>query len=540
MYKTLLLMTIASLLFSCNKRPKANSAFYFNIGSEPSRLNPVGSTDAYTGKVSEYIYETLLDKHPDSYEWIPRLATSWEVAEDKLSFTFKLRENVKWHDGVEFTAEDVKFSFDILFQDKFNTATARAFFQDIKEVQIIDKHTVKFIAKNKNYKNFDVIVGTLDIYPKHFYSQDKKKSFFNKHLVGTGPYKLQKYYRGSRVVLVQNKDWWGRKDSSFNRPTHNFEKVVLRFVSDNNVALEMFKKGSFDFLGLSPKNYLKQSEGPMWGKTVHKYKIQNKTPKGSSFIGWNMKHKILKSKKVRKALYHLINRELMIEKFEYGYAYPAAGPIYHESPYHNKDIKPIKFNPEKALKLLKEDGWSDTDGDNILDKKINGQKTKLSITILEPWDGFVKYLTIFKEDAKKAGVEINIKVIEWNSFISLLDERKFEAVRLAWGASVNWDPTQIWHSKSIANAGSNFVSFSNPEVDRLTDKAQFIYNQEERIKILKKAERLIVEDYPYAWFFYRKFSLYGNANRIAKPKDTFNYTIGYKFWDFKTKMKKEQ
>jgi peptide/nickel transport system substrate-binding protein/microcin C transport system substrate-binding protein len=230
----------------------------------------------------------------------------------------------------------------------------------------------------------------------------------------------------------------------------------------------------------------------------------------------------------------------MIEKFEYNLAYPAAGPIYHESAYHNKDIEPVKFNPELALKMLRNEGWSDTDGDNILDKVIDGEKRKFSITILEPWDGFVKYLTIFKEDAKKAGVEINIKIIEWNSFINLLNERKFDAVRLAWGGTIQWDPTQIWHSKSIANAGSNFVGFSNKAVDRLTDEAQLIHDQAKRIEILRKVEKMIVDDYPYAWFFYRKFSMYGNSDRIKKPKDTFNYTIGSSFWEFKSKMKKEE
>ena len=109
------------------------------------------------------------------------------------------------------------------------------------------------------------------------------------------------------------------------------------------------------------------------------------------------------------------------------------------------------------MSLLRAEGWKDTDGDMILDKVINGKKEKLSFTILEPSKDFEKYLTIFKEDAKKAGVEIKIKVIEWNTFIKLLNERKFEAVRLGWSAgSIEIDPKQIWHSSSISGGGSNF------------------------------------------------------------------------------------
>ena len=349
---------------------------------------------------------------------------------------------------------------------------------------------------------------------------------------------MELYNRGNRIVLVQNENWWGRKHPDFKKE-YSFKKIVLRFVSDQNVSLEMFKKGALDYIGLRPEEYVKKAVGPEWGKSVHKHKVENFTPKGSSFIGWNMDHPILKSRNVRKALYHLINRPLMMEKFEYNYVYPAAGPIYHESPYHDKSIKPLEYDPKFALKMLRDEGWKDSDGDNILDKVIDGKKRKFSITILEPWEGFMKYLTVFKEDAKKAGVEINIKLIEWNSFVKLLDERKFEAVRLAWGGVLTWDPMQIWHSKSIANGGSNFVGFSNKEVDRITDEAKYIHDKDERIKLLRKAERIIVNEYPYAWFFYRKFAFYGNADRIKKDVDTYNYDIGSSYWTFKSEMRKD-
>jgi peptide/nickel transport system substrate-binding protein/microcin C transport system substrate-binding protein len=522
----------------CQQRPKNNIAFYKNIGAEPSRLNPVGSSDGYTWAVRDYIYETLLVTDKDTNDWKPYLAKSWVVSDDKKVFTYKLREDVTWQDGVQFTAEDVKFSFDILFKDTFNTITTRAFFEGIKEVKVIDKYTVEFIAKDSSYKNFDVIAGTLIIFPKHFYEQKKKKSFFNKNLLGTGAYKLHLYNRGNRIVLIKNEKWWGRNDPGL-RDKFNFKKIVLRFVSDSNVSLEMFKKGAFDFIAMNPETYLKKAVGPKWGKSIHKVKVENKAPKGVSFIGWNMKHPILKSRNVRKALYHLINRQLMIEKFEHNYSVPAQGPIYPGSEYANTDIKPIEFDPKLALRILRKEGWRDTDGDNILDKVIDGKKKKLSITIMEPWEGFMKYLTIFIEDAKKAGVEIKVKLIEWNSFVKLLDEKKFDAVRLAWGASTTWDPMQIWHTKSIANGGSNFISFSNKEVDRITDKAKFIHDKAKRIKMLRKAEKIIINEYPYSWFFYKKYGMYGSNDRIKKEVETYNYIIGTPFWKFKSEMRKD-
>lgn len=531
-----ILALMALTLLSCQQRPDRNIAFYKNIGGEPTSLHPLKSaTDGSSREARDYAIESLLTQDIDTYEWKPALATEWEIADDKKTFTFTLRKDVKWHDGQPFTAHDVKWSFDAIFDDKYKAIAIRPYYEGIEKVEVLDEHTVRFVAKNDYYKNFDTAAG-LDILPKHFYeNEDKGAAFFNKNLVGTGPYKLELYKRGSRIVFVKNEDWWGFKDPD--QKEWNFPKIVLRFVSDRNVALEMLKKGSLDFLAFGPEEYVKKAVGPKWGEEVHKVLTYNKTPKGYNFIGWNLEHPILKDRQVRLALYHLVNRELMIEKFEYGYSVPAAGPIYPASPYHDKSINPIEYKPKKALSLLRAAGWKDTDGDNILDKVIEGKKRKLSITILEPYEGFMKYLTVFKEDAKKAGVEINVKLIEWNSFIKLVQEKKFDALRMAWSAAVDWDPKQIWHSESIAG-GSNFISYSNPEVDRLTDKARLIHDRAERIKVLQKVERLIVEDVPYVWFTYKDSTMYAHTDRIKKEKESYNYGVGTSFWEFKSEMRK--
>jgi ABC-type transport system substrate-binding protein len=189
------------------------------------------------------------------------------------------------------------------------------------------------------------------------------------------------------------------------------------------------------------------------------------------------------------------------------------------------------------LKILRAAGWKDMDGDNILDKVIDGKKTKLSFTILEPGKDYVKYLTLFKENAKAAGVEVNIKVIEWNAFIKLMEERKFDALRLAWGGgSMQWDPKQVWHSSSIENKGSNFISYSNPTVDKLIDKARETMDDKKRIPILNEIYKTIAEDHPYVFLFYRGYELYFHSNKIQKQKETYKYGIGTSFWTPKAEI----
>ncbi len=530
------MLLIALLAFACNQRPKRNIAYYTNIGSEPSTLNPIsGQTEAATGAVLKYMFESLLDRDINTYDWKPVLATEYSISKDKKTFTFKLRKDVFWHDGHPFTAEDVKFSFDIIFKDKFNAAGIRSYYEGIKEVKILDPHTVQFIAKDKYYKNFDTAAG-LTVVPKHFYNMDKKKSFFNKEIVGSGPYKLLLRKRGNRIVLEKNEKWWG-----FQQPDNkewNHKKIVIRFVKDPTVQLEMLKKGSLDFIGLRPNIYMKQAVGDIWGKSVHKVKTQSKAPNGYTFIGWNMDDPILKDKKVRLALSQLVNRKLMIEKFEYNMSRRAFGPVYPDSPYALKGQQPILYNSKDALKNLRAAGWKDTDGDNILDKVIDGKKRKLSLTILEPYEPYVKYLTIFKEDAKKAGVDINIKLIEWSSFVKLLEERSFQAVRLAWSATVDWEPKQIWHSQSI-KGGSNFVGYNNKSMDKLIDKARQTHNMDERVKILNKVQKQIIDDCPYTWLITRATTLYGHTDRMSKEVDTYNYGIGTSYWKFKSLMREQ-
>lgn len=523
-------LVLLALLLGCQvKNKKSKTTIYYNLGPEPSTLNPLSASDGYSAAVHAYIYEGLLDRDIDTYEWKPALATEWSISKDKKTFEFKLRKGVKWHDGKDLTAHDVKYSYDVIFTDDFKAVQMRSYYEAVKEVKVIDDYTIRFVVNDDYFQNFDVCAG-ITVLPKHFYSDKKNKKIFGKKLIGTGPYTISKYERGQKIILEKNPLWWGNTVPE-EKDVYNIPKIVLRFVKDENVALELLKRGDIDSLGFTPEMYVKKTKSEIWKKRIVKVKTENKSPKGYNFIGWNLKHPILKDREVRKALYMLFDRPLMEKKFEFKLSVPATGPIYVQSDYASEKVKPVEFNPKEALKVLRNAGWKDTDKDGLLDKVIDGKKRTFSITILEPTQEKMKYLTVFKEDARKVGVEINIKNIEWNSFVQLLDEKNFEAVRLAWGGGgVEWDPKQIWHSSSIAGAGSNFISYSNPEVDRLIDQARKLYEREQRIPLLKRVHEIISADYPYIFWFNSKYTLYGHTKRVIKEKDTYTYSIGQQYW----------
>jgi peptide/nickel transport system substrate-binding protein/microcin C transport system substrate-binding protein len=442
-----------------------------------------------------------------------------------------LRTDATWTDGKPVTVEDVKYSFDAIFDPELNTAHLRPYYENISKVEIVDSRTVVFHLKDEYFKNFDVAAGLM-IVPKHYYSDKEKKKDHNKVLIGSGPYLIDTYDKGKRIVFKQNENWWGRKQPTKSK-SWNFKRIVLRFISEENVVLESLKKGDLDFVSLRPESYVKKTEGPEWGTKLIKVKTTNKSPKGFSFIGWNLKHPALKDKKVRRALAMLYNKDLAMEKFEFNLSASADGPIEPTSDFHSPNLSPIKFDPKGALQILKEAGWSDTDKDGVLDKLIDGKKVSLSITILEPLADYVKYLTIYKEEASKVGVNIDIKQVEWNSFVKLLDERKFDALRLAWGPGAgDPDMKQIWHSASI-DGGSNFVGYSNKEVDRLIDESRKTHDRKKRIQMLQKISEIIASEDPYLFLFAGKTTLYAHSARLQKEKETLQYGIGLEFWTLK-------
>lgn len=516
--------------------PKAavGGTFRYNLSGEQPTLHPLRSSDFSASWFQKRVFDGMLMKNVETDEWMPLIAEGYTISKDGLTYEYKIRKGIKWHDGKDLTANDIKFTFEAIVDpgNKYNTAHIKPYFENIKSAEVLDDYTIKFQVKSAYHGNF-FNVSTMQIVPKHVYENPsaKKDKELNRTMIGSGPYMFGEWQRGKFLRLIRNNDWFGFKLPHL-KGIHNFEQILVRFIGDSNAEIIRLEKGDLDMVALGPEEYEKKTTGPKWGKELIKVAFENSAPRGYAFVGMSMKSPIFKDLAARKAFAMLFNRDLMIEKFLFGYSEKATGPVYLKSPYANKDIKPIEFNPQEALALLRKNGWADTDGDLILDKVIDGKKTKFSVSILEPLKDFEKYLTIVKEDAKKIGVDVGIKIVEWNTFVKKLDERDFDAVRLAWspGDSLDWDPKQIWHSDSIKNEGSNFIQYSNAEADKLIEEARAEMDDDKRKVILKKLYKIIADDVPYVFLFNSKKQFYGHNKRINKVKDTFKYAMGYDYW----------
>jgi peptide/nickel transport system substrate-binding protein/microcin C transport system substrate-binding protein len=472
------------------------------------------------------VYESLLDADPDTNETLPLLAKSWEVSKDGLSFTFTIDENAKWFDGQPVTSQDVAFTFDTIFDPKVNSAPMKAFYGTLDpKVQLIDDHKLVVHAKTRHFNNL-IMAGGIPILPKHFLQgEDMNKGKILTQTFGSGPYMLDKWNKGNDIVLKRNPNYWGMNLKQ-NKGGYNFEKKLYRVVREPKIGIELLKQGLFSVYGFTAEQWEQDAKNEKIQQYYETYTYTNQAPKGYSFIAWNNKLELFSDKNVRVAMSYLLNRPFMIEKFFYGHALPAIGPISSTSVYAPKDIKPIPYDPAQAVKLLNAAGWTDSNKDGVLDK--GGKKLEFSLMFANPDDE--KWLTVYKEDLGKVGVIMDLKRVDWNTFTKLLDDKKFEAARLGWTENVDPDLYQIWHSDSIKGNGSNFVSYSNAKVDKLILQAQKEFDKQKRIVLNQEIARIIAADAPYTFFVERPMGFVAARRGITRPKDYFGYILGTKYW----------
>lgn len=506
----------------------AGGTVTMNLIGEPPTIHPITSMDLSALNVHDWTMGSLLVKDPRTFEWKPSVAERWETSKDGKIFTFWLRQGVTFHDGHPLTAEDVKFSFDAIFDPEYKAASRIPYFENIAKVEVLDSHQVKFYAKDSYFLNFDVAAGMF-ILPKHIYGDVEKSKKMNKELVGCGPYKLETFDRGNKIVLKKYKDWFGSQLPAF-RGLYNFETIQFRFAKEENIYMEMLNRGDLDYQELSPEEYSKKTEGGNWGKTVNKFKVENALAKGYRYVSWNLENNLFKDKNVRKALAYLMNREEMNQKFRFGLSVLATGPTDVFSDYASPSVKPLPFDVAKAQALLAQAGWKDSDKDGVLDKMINGKKTDFRFALVHSNKDYEKYLTIYKEELKKNGIDMEIKYLEWNSFLKNIDAGKFEAMSMAWTTAIDFDPKPEWHSTSAVSGGSNFIHYKVHEVDQLIDQARLELDRTKRIQMLRKVYERIANDYPYVFMFNEKYSLYALSTRVGQVAPTFKYSLGLDSW----------
>jgi peptide/nickel transport system substrate-binding protein len=459
------------------------------VGSigEPSVLIPMLAGDSASHDIAGLVFNGLV-KYDTDLSVIGDLAESWDISKDGLVITFHLRKGVKWTDGVEFTADDVMYGYKTIIDPKTPTAYSEDFKQ-VKKAEVIDKYTFR-VTYARPFAPALTSWGDLVVLPKHLLEgKDITKSPLTRDPVGMGPYKLEQWVSGQELIMDSNSDYFE------GRPY--IDQYIYRIIPDSATMFLELRAGGIDMMGLTPVQYTKQTENEFFRKNFRKYRYPTLA---YTYMGFNLKHPFFQDRRVRQAIAYAIDKSEIVDVVLYGLGTPATGPYVPNTWPYNPNVKKYEYNPEKARRLLKEAGWEDRDGDGILDK--DGRPFTFTIFTNMGNSLRMNTATIIQWRLAKVGIKVDIRALEWSTFINeFIDKRRFEAVILGWSIDLDPDQFDIWYSGKTKEKEFNFVSYQNPEVDRLLEEGRRTFDIEKRKKAYYRIQEILAEDLPYIFLY---------------------------------------
>ncbi|MBL0108475.1 MAG: hypothetical protein IPP52_14645 [Ignavibacteria bacterium] len=516
--------------------------------SDAEKLNPTVTNDATAQGIYLYIFESLLSVDRTTYGLKPLIAKSLPViSDDHLSYIFDLKENIIFSDGVPLTGEDVIFTMKTIKNPFTDAQATRNYFADLKSVELVDgnKYKVRF-NMSKPYFRAVFSIGDMSITPRHILDKDgmndkftwedfesaqksfdakkfpemqKYADFLNseevsrekKYVIGSGPYILDKWTTGQSIALSRSNNYWNKSEIP-NYP----DKLIFKTIKDQNAAVVAAKNKETDYMEvIQPIDFVENVKNP------EQFNLRKAlvTEPAYNYIAWNNQHPIFSDKKVRWAMAYAIDRKSIIDKIVYGMGTPIQSHIFIKSRFHNSDLPEIPYDMNKAKQMLLEAGWKDTDGDGIIDKVIEGKKTDFRFTFTNNTNPKrKKVILILIEQLKQLGIEANIQEYEWSVFLEKIKKHQFDACFAGWQLTVTPDdPYQIWHSSQATGEGSNHFSYINPESDKLLEENRMEFDDNKRMEILKKWQKIIYDDQPVT-FLWSEPSRYLYSDRYRNTR----------------------
>ena len=282
------------------------------------------------------------------------------------------------------------------------------------------------------------------------------------------------------------------------------DRRVLRVFNNTDAALVALKAGEIDTMPLQPIQHLRQTSGKNFEKQFDKHQYFSAS---YTYIGWNNAHPIFSDKRVRQAMTYLTNRQQMVKTILFELGEVVDGPVYLFRPEYDKTLLSHPYDPQKARQLLGEAGWQDTDGDGLLDKMLDGQKTPLRFEIkFNSGNDIRKSVALtLQDELTKHGVDAQVRQLDWTIFLDEVRNHKFDAVILGWAMSIDEpDDYQVWHSSQAANKGSNHISFKHARVDALLEENRRTFESAKRIELYREFQHILNDEQPYTFLFIQK------------------------------------
>ncbi|ABB43375.1 extracellular solute-binding protein, family 5 [Sulfurimonas denitrificans DSM 1251] len=452
------------------------STLHLATSTNPARLNPILATDSSSSEISGFIFNGLVKYDKDLSTIVGDLAESFYF-EDEKTLLFKLRSNVKWHDGEKFSANDVLFTYNTLISPKISSPYSSNF-RFVESVEVVDELTLRVRYKEPYFKALETWM--MGILPLHVLrdEQNLMSSSFNTNPIGTGAYKLHQLEYSKNIVL--------RAFDEYFEGRSKIDTISFHVIADPTTRFLMLKSGALDIGSIEPMQYERQLDKSFFDK----FDIYENISQSYTYLGFNLRVEKFQNPKVREALSLAINREELVKILFFDHAKVCRGPFLPATNAFNEDVKAPKQDIKRAKELLREAGYDESN-------PFTFEITTSNSSDIRPYAA-----QILQHQLKESGVVVTLRVMEWQAFLNMVVfPNKFESVLLGWGLSPTPDPYMFWHSESDKSGGFNLVGYHNEEMNEMIEKSQSMIDAKELSFIWQKMFKMITDENPYLFLF---------------------------------------
>ena len=466
------------------------------------RLTPILGERFFLNFPYERFIEIEPELDPKAQQYVrSQFSTILPIAEHNPEILFHLRKGVTFHDGHEFDAHDVKFTYEAIMNSK-NLSPRTSDFEPIKRVEVVDPATVKVTYK----RLFSPAINawTMGILPEHLLndkalqqemdqreiSGSARKGFgvrasqFNRKPVGTGRFQFSEWLSDEYIHLTRFNDYWDGPPE--------YHEYYMRIIPDLLTQEVEFHAGAVDYYAAQPHQVARYKKDTA-------YQAFSSLGFGYSYIGYNNRRPLFADPRVRNALTMAINTEEFIQYLLYGEGEQVTGPYPKNTEWYDQSIAPLPYDPNGALEILEslgweenEDGWLEKDGQIFEFNLITNQGNPIRKNIL----------TIAQNAWKNIGIKCNTQIFEWAVFLKdFVNTGAFDAVVLGWSMGIDPDLYQLWHSSQAGPQQLNFVGYKNPKADKLIIRIRQEYNRDRQREMTHQLHRIIYEDQPYTFLY---------------------------------------
>lgn len=541
--------------------PKGGSLRMGVVANGFDTFNPFVIQGVAATGIGTYLYDTLMEASEDEpFSAYGLIAETIETPEDRSYVTFTIREEARFHDGEPITAEDVKFSFDLLTTK--GHPLFKNYYGDVSEVTIEDSHRIRFDFGETLNRELPLILGQLPVLPKHYW---ENREFGGNGLtppVGSGPYRIGEFDAGRSITYTRVEDYWA-EDLPVHKGRYNFDEIRFDYYTDDTVALEAFKAGNYDFRReMSAKNWATAYTGDKFGKgLIQTEALPHHRPAGLQGFLFNTRHSQFSNPKVRQALAYAFDFEWANTNLFYGQYtrtdsffensdLASSGlpqgeelaileqfrdqlpPAVFDTPYTPPSTagdNSLRNNLRTAMLLLKEAGYE------IRDRKMVNVETgePLTFEVLLFNKTFERVVLPFKANLAKLGIDVTVRMIDTTQYVQRVRNFDFDVIVqvLAQSDSPGNEQREYWSSENVDEAGSrNYMGVNDPVVDQLTELVIQAPDRETLIQRTRALDRVLLHGHYVIPHWHLAMDRIAYWSKLKRPATTPKNGINLNNW----------